>query len=178
MVAAVLVASSCGSSEVTTATPEDLGEADSFRTDLLNQTGREHLSLSDYIEIRDSACGGAVNDADELLALVETWGLGAYSSDKAAANSVWLAARQVCPDEFDADNLESGPFFSFGAGGVDPPVMESIDGLPAEFPEFVDLSVLDESASLWAPGEKLSIYANTSLTDGEVVDHFRDGFPD
>ncbi len=176
--AVALVASSCGSSNDTVPTQEDLDEAHSFRIDLLNQTYREHLSLSDYIEIRDSACDGAVNDADELLALVETWGLGTYSSDNAAAKAVWLAARQVCPDEFDADNLESGPFFLPNAGGSAPPTLEPIDGLPAGFPEFVDLRVLDDWSSLWAPDEQLSIFAGTSLSEGDAVDHFSDDYLD
>lgn len=156
--------------------PMALEIAASFRNNLVNQTGRQHLSLSDYIIIADTACDGAVNDPDRLLDLARSWDLGAYTSDETAAGTIWLAARQVCPERFSNQDFGSGPPFSDMRGGNTPPRVQ-LDALPAGFPEFVDVNVLETPVFSWSDGALLSLFPVTTLTVEEAIEHFRDGFP-
>ena len=117
---AAFVIASCGSSGGDTpAVTTSLEDALVLRRNLTNQTGRQHLSLSDYVAIGDIACGGAVNDPDELLDVAMDWDLGEYTSAEGAANAIWVSARQVCADRSSDQNFEGGlPFSAGGRGGA------------------------------------------------------------
>ena len=175
LTAAVVIAS-CGSSGGDTRADTSLEDALVLRRDLTNQTGRQHLSLSDYIAIGDVACGGAVNDPDEMLDLAVDWGLDEYTSAAGASNAIWMSARQICPDRFSDQNFERGLPFSVGAAGVAPPSIR-VEGTPPGFPDFVDLSVLDDTTASWADGIEVAFFSTTALGGEQAVDYFRDGFP-
>lgn len=94
-----------------------------------------------------------------------------------AGSSIWLAARQLCPERFTDQDFESGPPGGFG-GGFDVPESVQLGELPAGFPDFVDLSILDEHAILWIEHRQLIVSSSTALGADEAVEYFRTRFPD
>jgi len=146
-----------------------------FRAAVVNQGGRPHLSLTDYVAIAEAACGGAVNDPDALVALSARWGLGLISGDERIAGLLWLAARNVCPDSFVDQDFSSGPPFP-SADGAPAPDWVELGAPPPEFGDFVDVSILDDVAWLWAEGEALLMISTTALDAEAVVEHFSGAF--
>jgi len=154
-----------------------LENALTVRESVTNGTGRQDLSLTDYILIGDAVCRGAVNDPEQLLELSRTWNLGVFTSDAQGAAALWLAARQYCADRFDQDTLAAGPDLTDGGSDTGPPPPTQLDVLPAAFSQFVDIGVLDSSTISWREGVDLSIAATTELTALDTVEHFRTQFP-
>lgn len=159
-----------------TVDPQLLEDAVAFRRDLVNQGGREHLSLTDYVAIAEAACSGAVDDPNTLVALSEKWGLGVYSSDESMASSLWLAARNTCPDSFADQDFSSGPPFLGAGGGATAPDRVELIEPPPEFGDFVDVSILDDVAWRWAEDDQLLMISTTALDAETVVEHFSGAF--
>jgi len=181
----------CGSSDVVS--DADTTSAGAFRTDggeftalenaltvresVTNQTGRQDLSLTDYIVIGDAVCRGAINDPEQLLELSRTWNLGVFTSDAQGAAALWTAARQYCVDRFDPDTLAAGPGPGVAGNGSGPAPPTQLDTLPAAIGEFVDIEVLDSPPIFWREGIDLSIASTTAMSGQEAVEHFRTQFP-
>lgn len=153
-----------------------LENALTVRESVTNQTGRQDLSLSDYVIIGDAVCGGAINDPEQLLELSRTWNLGAFTSDAQGAAALWTAARQYCADKFDPDTLAAGPNLASESSDPAPPPPTELDVLPAAFADFVDVDVLDSFPIFWREGIDLSMASTTPLTAEEAVEHFRTQF--
>jgi len=181
----------CGSSDE--ASDDAAESAGAFRTDggkftslqnaltvresVTNQTGRQDLSLTDYVIIGDAVCRGAINDPEQLLELSRTWNLGVFTSDAQGAAALWTAARQYCVDRFDPDILAAGPGLGAAGNGSGPAPPTQLDAMPTAFGEFVDIEVLDSPPIFWREGIDLSIASTTELAGPEAVEHFRTQFP-
>ena len=164
-----------GRSDADTPGQRRVEEAAFFRLNLVNQTGQQHLSLSDYAEIRDSACGGAVDDPEALVELSRRWGLGGFSSDAAAAGAIWSAARNTCPENFaDQDFANRRPTFS-GAGGGEARSESSTEPPDAELTSFVDVSRFTNPEWRWSETQ-LTMIAVTEMSPGETIDVLSSSF--
>jgi len=156
--------------------PQVLENAVSFRANLVGASGRQHISLTDYVAIAEAACGGAVNDPDALVALSAQWGLGVYSDDESIASLLWLTARSTCLDGFADPEFGSGPPFRDAGVGPTAPDWVRLTGPPPEFGGFVDVSILDDVIWLWVEGDSLLAFSPTALDAEAAADHFLTGF--
>jgi len=145
-----------------------LAEAEQFRIDLVSVSGRQHLSITDYLAIRDEACGGAVNDSDALVEIGERWGLALDGSGQDVANMVWTSARNVCPEVFDEQDFTRGLPFSTTGGATGYGDSADINV------SFLDLSVLLDEAVWSTDNGQAQLIGHSMLTAEQTVEHFRE----
>ena len=165
----VVVAVSCSSGHDFT-----VGNALTLRREVNLQTGRQHLSIADYVEIGTELCDGAVNDRARLVELSAIHGLGAYADDNTGAAALWRGAYQTCPDEIDGDGTEA----PFDRAVVLPPDIVEVDGFPSAFPEFADVGLLDSQIVEWREGVELGLYSTTTLEATEALETLQAGLPE
>jgi len=162
MLASLLVLASCSSAE-----PDEftLTEALVLRRQINNQTGHQHLSLADYMTIGTELCEGAVNNSSRLLAIADAQTLGVFTDNETAASAMWVAGQQICPDVFDDENT-TPPFPS--APGLPPRSIE-VEGLPAAFPDFADITILDSALTHWREGVELGIFSTAEQSAADAL---------
>jgi len=147
-----------------------------FRLGVMNQSFQVHLSLSDYAQIRDEVCAGAVNRPSELVELSRRWGLAGLVDEEQRANRLWLAARISCPEAFDDQDFTKGPPFTISDDELVELNLTSPPPAAAQV-AFVDVSILDDSQWEWH-GDQMVLLGTTTLSPEETIDHFLEAFSD
>ena len=66
------------------------------RRQINNQTGRQHLSLADYLVVGTDLCDGAVNDDARLREFADELDLTTYVDVDTAAAALWRKDSPAC----------------------------------------------------------------------------------
>ena len=164
---AVLVLGSCGGGD-DAGDNGRLADAEKFRVTLVNVTGQHHLSISDYVAIRDEVCGGSFEPIG-LMAVGDQYGLTRTALDESVANALWTSGKDACPDAF----ADGDDFLPFPSTGGSPKPLDA----PAIDVATLDTSILEEPTWQVNNGQ-LQLIAESTLTTANTVEHFRTGLGD